>query len=311
MNVYSEITAIRERVRNLERIEQPAKSGGLPVYPTLTQGSVLFAGAGGVIAQDNSNLYWDDTNNYLGIGTTSPSYNLSVAWSANSSSQAVQLRNTNVGSSAYTPLYIGNDTDAAGAGILRTSAANTGYGGANSLNIWTVGASPIGIVTNNALRMSIDVNGYLRISPNTVNIAMFHSNGLYLGGHVVPSKTLEIATDSAGKPTTNTWQIISDERTKRNVEPYTTGLDLIRQINPVSFEYNGLAYTPEGDTGVGVIAQEIEKFAPQMIHKYKRKLREDDAEETEILEYQGNEVQYALINAVKELEQRLIVLERK
>ncbi|KKM24133.1 hypothetical protein LCGC14_1608170, partial [marine sediment metagenome] len=34
----------------------------------LTQGSVMFAGAGGVVSQDNSNLFWDDTNNRLGIG---------------------------------------------------------------------------------------------------------------------------------------------------------------------------------------------------------------------------------------------------
>ncbi|KKM05042.1 hypothetical protein LCGC14_1758100, partial [marine sediment metagenome] len=35
----------------------------------LTQGSVVFAGASGAISQDNSNLFWDDTNNRLGIGT--------------------------------------------------------------------------------------------------------------------------------------------------------------------------------------------------------------------------------------------------
>ncbi|KKN48931.1 hypothetical protein LCGC14_0647900 [marine sediment metagenome] len=38
----------------------------------LTQGSVLFAGASGVISQDNSNIFWDDTNDRLGIGTASP-----------------------------------------------------------------------------------------------------------------------------------------------------------------------------------------------------------------------------------------------
>ena len=36
------------------------------------QGSVLFAGAGGVLAQDYANFFWDDTNYRLGIGTTSP-----------------------------------------------------------------------------------------------------------------------------------------------------------------------------------------------------------------------------------------------
>ena len=37
----------------------------------LTQGSVVFAGASGVISQDNSNLFWDDTINRLGIGINS------------------------------------------------------------------------------------------------------------------------------------------------------------------------------------------------------------------------------------------------
>jgi len=37
---------------------------------TLTPGSVLFSGPGGLISQDNANLFWDDTNNFLGIGPT-------------------------------------------------------------------------------------------------------------------------------------------------------------------------------------------------------------------------------------------------
>ena len=44
----------------------------------LTAGSILFAGAGGLISQDNANLFWDDTNNRLGIGTASPLYKLDV-----------------------------------------------------------------------------------------------------------------------------------------------------------------------------------------------------------------------------------------
>ncbi len=38
-----------------------------------TAGSVLFAGASGVLQQDNANLFWDDANNRLGIGTATPS----------------------------------------------------------------------------------------------------------------------------------------------------------------------------------------------------------------------------------------------
>ena len=38
----------------------------------LTQGSVAFAGPLGVLAQDNANFFWDDTNNRLGVCTASP-----------------------------------------------------------------------------------------------------------------------------------------------------------------------------------------------------------------------------------------------
>lgn len=37
-----------------------------------TQGSVLFVGAASVIQQDNANFFWDDTNNFLGLGTATP-----------------------------------------------------------------------------------------------------------------------------------------------------------------------------------------------------------------------------------------------
>jgi hypothetical protein len=46
--------------------------------PTLTSGSVLFSN-GTTIAQDNAQLFWNDTNNRLGIGTATPAYKLTVA----------------------------------------------------------------------------------------------------------------------------------------------------------------------------------------------------------------------------------------
>lgn len=41
-----------------------------------TQGSVLFAGASGVYSQNNSKLFWDNTNFRLGIGTATPAVEL-------------------------------------------------------------------------------------------------------------------------------------------------------------------------------------------------------------------------------------------
>lgn len=43
-----------------------------------TTGSVLFVGAGPVIAQDNANLFWDNANNRLGIGIATPTTPLQI-----------------------------------------------------------------------------------------------------------------------------------------------------------------------------------------------------------------------------------------
>lgn len=44
----------------------------------MTLGSVLFAGTGGRVSQDNANFFWDDSNNRLGLLTTSPTVALDV-----------------------------------------------------------------------------------------------------------------------------------------------------------------------------------------------------------------------------------------
>jgi hypothetical protein len=46
----------------------PVANGGTGTATAFTPGSVVFAGASGVYTQDNNNLFWDDTNNRLGVG---------------------------------------------------------------------------------------------------------------------------------------------------------------------------------------------------------------------------------------------------
>lgn len=46
--------------------------------PGGTAGSVLFLGLGSTLAQDNANFFWDDTNNYLGLGTNTPDSTLEI-----------------------------------------------------------------------------------------------------------------------------------------------------------------------------------------------------------------------------------------
>lgn len=66
----------------------------------MTAGSVLFAGANGLVSQDNSNLYWDDTNNRLGIGTTSPFTTLHIEYTtATGNDKGIRIKNAGSGKS--------------------------------------------------------------------------------------------------------------------------------------------------------------------------------------------------------------------
>lgn len=49
-----------------------------PTFTAMTAGSVLFAGAAGLLSQDNANFFWDDTNNFLGIAQQTPTSRLHV-----------------------------------------------------------------------------------------------------------------------------------------------------------------------------------------------------------------------------------------
>ena len=67
--VAAVVASLRERVAVLE-----AKD----TYVRPTAGSVVFAGTNGVLSEDNANLFWDDSNNRLGIGTAAPTVTLDV-----------------------------------------------------------------------------------------------------------------------------------------------------------------------------------------------------------------------------------------
>lgn len=60
-------------------INQGYLTSGSPNFSGFTSGSITFISTGGKLAQDNSNFFWDDTNNRLGVGTKTPSSSISVS----------------------------------------------------------------------------------------------------------------------------------------------------------------------------------------------------------------------------------------
>lgn len=53
-------------------------NGGTGTATTFTAGSVVFAGASGVYSQNNSNLFWDNSNARLGINIAAPEKSLHI-----------------------------------------------------------------------------------------------------------------------------------------------------------------------------------------------------------------------------------------
>lgn len=66
------VGAVNKIVLALGAVPLATPNGGTGTTQTFTAGSVVFAGASGVYTEDNSNLFWDNTNNRLGLGTASP-----------------------------------------------------------------------------------------------------------------------------------------------------------------------------------------------------------------------------------------------
>jgi hypothetical protein len=98
---------------------------------------------------------------------------------------------------------------------------------------------------------------------------------------------------------TGTVSSFSDARLKNNIVAFTDGLNVIKNINPVSFNYNNDAPFATGKRQIGVIAQELEQTAPYMVDKNKQGGYED------LRSVNNQAYTYLLINAVKEQQQQI------
>ena len=111
------------------------------------------------------------------------------------------------------------------------------------------------------------------------------------------------------KPGGGGWVSPSDERVKRNVKPYRSGLKELDQLEPVSYAYNGKGGTKDdGKRYVGLVAQAAQRAMPSLVHEMPGKFDEklDDQ-----LALDASELVFTLINAVKELSARVEELEAR
>jgi hypothetical protein len=115
---------------------------------------------------------------------------------------------------------------------------------------------------------------------------------------------IESNTDNVFKPTAGSWLGISDERLKTNIVDYSQGLAAIKSLRPVNFKFKdevffgstSLAEKTNHKVCTGFIAQEVEKTElANMVIEGSNGYKTLDV----------SEVTYALVNAVKELSEKL------
>ncbi len=121
------------------------------------------------------------------------------------------------------------------------------------------------------------------------------------GGSSCAANTVYFRFESGGvasKPGGGAWTALSDIRLKKNVNAFTDGWNILEKIRPVTYEYNGLANTPDdGKVFVGVIAQELKQVAPYMMSSdYTGNSTSGDS----YLTVDPSAFTYLLINSLKE-----------
>ncbi|MBI5203086.1 MAG: tail fiber domain-containing protein [Elusimicrobia bacterium] len=160
---------------------------------------------------------------------------------------------------------------------------------------------------------TLDVSGNLAVGIGYAGTTAAPDNGAIIKGNVGigltnPTHQLELASDSAAKPTSNTWTVVSDRRVKKDVRPFEDGVDVIRKIEPVRYRLNGKAGLPKDAEGIGILAEDIQKIAPYTVGVWKAKLEATDKNATSLLEFNSGPLTFVLINAIKEQQKEIEAL---
>jgi hypothetical protein len=247
------------------------------VIPTLTSTTLITTGTGTAAApaivptgDTNTGIFFPaadtiafseggaeamriDSSGNVGIGTTSPSGRLHVSGGTTSI-----IRNDSTGTTineySQTINYAGN-----GAYLIQNLVYGNGLcvTAANPAvdqlyKIGTTSSAPLLFITDNIERLRIDESGNVGI------------------GTTSPSAQLELSTDSAKKPSTNTWTIASDQRLKTNITNADNDrcYEIVKQVPLKRYTWKNEVYSQEqvrDRSKLGWIAQDVEAVFPKAV----------------------------------------------
>lgn len=241
---------------------------------------------------DSGTFYLDDTNNRVGIGTSSPSQALTV------NGQMLSVATSGASFKNITPttgnnyLWLGNTGNNMYVG-KESSTGNTLFVGSSAYAgvIGNDGAYPLQFATNNNVRATIDSSGNVLVgTTNTAGIPI--GNSTNVGGYFSSSGAVLVQQNSdsniylskasgysyngfvrffvtgveRGTITTNgssiSYNTTSDYRLKENVVDLTSATERLKQLSPKRFNF-----IADADTTVdGFLAHEVQSVVPEAIN---------------------------------------------
>jgi len=228
--------------------------------------------AGEVLVTDGTTLVVDNTNNRVGIGTSSPDAKLQTnsGGGAGTTTKHIQLHSA-AGEDNVTLRIAGTVYT----GATQTSIDFNQNAGTNFQSFIAFGTSP---GTGTTERMRIDSSGNLLVGTSTSrtgsdslsfesanSLIWFQKNGTATQSQVIFQR------DTTGTPTivgsiqtsgtTTTYNTSSDYRLKENVVEITDGIDRVKLLNPSRFNF-----IADSDTTVdGFLAHEAQAVVPEAV----------------------------------------------
>jgi hypothetical protein len=235
----------------------------------------------------------------VGIGTTSPAsfsgFNgLTINGTSGSFTQ-LQFNSTNAtrfsSESGFTAIY-----------EARNAFMIFGTSDTERMRITSGGNVGIG-TTSPGFKLSVVGSGNvvgISSSDNSLSLALGYQGVMhgYLGGF---NSRLEAYSNNGGYVLLNAssvWVAASDAKRKRNFEPYTNGLSAILGLNPKLYNMD---FQKDGDEKqVGLVAQEVNPLIPKAYN-----------DNNGFIGLDYNAITVTLINAIKELNDKIKLLENK
>ena len=194
-----------------------SSSGGVTIGGNVTGGtvgSILFAGASNVVAQDNANFFYDQSNHRLGLGTTSPAQQLSLTNSlglvdTTTATTGVIFKGTN----RFMHNYQATGTTGANffAGVNAGNFALSGTGTQASNNTG-VGQNALAALTTGSNNSALGSNALTSVNTGSNNVALGDNAGRYFADGSTaltdPENSIYLGAGAMGKDNSDANSIV-------------------------------------------------------------------------------------------------------